>query len=115
MEESCSDPTEVQTSTDEMNHRVTILNHLEEVLLPINKVQANSEIETTSPLEEKLEFVIDDSRSYKPILPWVNGDGTINEMVYKGLVRRVLGIVMQNPGILEEHVVSELNVLNPQV
>ncbi|PWA82944.1 B-block binding subunit of TFIIIC [Artemisia annua] len=114
MEETCTDPAEVQTSTDEVNHRVTILNHPEEVPLPINEVQPNIEIEATSAQEEKLEFVIDDSRSYKPILPWVNGDGTINEMVYKGLVRRVLGIVMQNPGILEEHVVSELNVLNPQ-
>ncbi|GKD62679.1 hypothetical protein Tco_1300188 [Tanacetum coccineum] len=114
MEETCRDPAEVQTSTAEVNHRVTILNHPEEVPLPLNVVQPNFEIETTSRQEEKFEFVIDDSRSYKPILPWVNGDSTINEMVYKGLVRRVLGIVMQNPGILEEHVVSELNVLNPQ-
>ncbi|PNY11246.1 hypothetical protein L195_g007849, partial [Trifolium pratense] len=37
----------------------------------------------------------------KPILPWINGDGTINDIVFKGLRRRVLGKVMQNPGILE--------------
>jgi general transcription factor 3C polypeptide 1 len=36
-----------------------------------------------------------------PILPWINGDGTVNSIVFKGLRRRVLGIVMQNPGILE--------------
>uniref|UniRef100_A0A803NY95 Uncharacterized protein n=1 Tax=Cannabis sativa TaxID=3483 RepID=A0A803NY95_CANSA len=31
----------------------------------------------------------------------VVGDGRINEAVYKGLRRRVIGIAMQNPGILE--------------
>lgn len=36
-----------------------------------------------------------------PILPWINGDGMKNNIVYKGLTRRVLGIVMQNPGMLE--------------
>lgn len=36
-----------------------------------------------------------------PILPWINGDGTINKIIYKGLRRRVLGVVMQNPGMIE--------------
>ncbi|TQD72820.1 hypothetical protein C1H46_041645 [Malus baccata] len=36
-----------------------------------------------------------------PILPWINGDGTINKIIYKGLRRRVLGAVMQNPGMVE--------------
>ncbi|CAI8595722.1 unnamed protein product [Vicia faba] len=49
-----------------------------------------------------------------PILPWVNGDGTINSIVFKGLKRRVLGIVMQNPGILEEDILRQMHVLNPQ-
>ncbi|KAI5440336.1 uncharacterized protein LOC127100750 isoform X2 [Lathyrus oleraceus] len=49
-----------------------------------------------------------------PILPWVNGDGTINSVVFKGLKRRVLGIVMQNPGILEEDILRQMHVLNPQ-
>ncbi|KVH97943.1 hypothetical protein Ccrd_023863 [Cynara cardunculus var. scolymus] len=83
MKETC---TEVHTSTDKM-HRVTILNHLEEVPQP--------------RMDPECELRIGDSPCYKSILPWVNGDGTINENVYKGLVRRVLGIVMQNPGILE--------------
>lgn len=39
--------------------------------------------------------------SNMPILPWINGDGTTNKIVYKGLRRRIIGIVMQNPGILE--------------
>lgn len=36
-----------------------------------------------------------------PIYPWVNADGSINKVVFDGLVRRVLGTVMQNPGIPE--------------
>lgn len=38
---------------------------------------------------------------YKPILPWINGDGRINSTVYEGLSRRVIGYVMQYPGIME--------------
>ncbi|KAI3803697.1 hypothetical protein L1987_31857 [Smallanthus sonchifolius] len=120
MEETSTDLAEVHTSTKEVQHRVTILNHPEEVPQPMSEPQKNSELETSmsprkGPHEEKCEFRMDDScGSYKPILPWVNGDGTINSIVYKGLVRRVLGIVMQNPGILEEHVLRQMNVLSPQ-
>lgn len=103
---------EVHESTNEVQHRVTILNQPEEVPQPMSEAQKNGEIETLmSPRkgthEEKCEFRMDDG-SYKPILPWVNGDGTINKIVYKGLIRRVLGIVMQNPGILEVFVLSYL-------
>ncbi|KAJ0700699.1 putative B-block binding subunit of TFIIIC, tfc3, extended winged-helix domain-containing protein [Helianthus annuus] len=112
----------ISTDVDEVQHRVTILNHLEEVLVPqpMSEVNKSNEIKTVTgsrkgPQDEKCEFRMDDSSgSYKPILPWVNGDGTVNKIVYKGLVRRVLGIVMQNPGILEEHIISQMNVLNPQ-
>ncbi|MFS7889982.1 putative tfc3, extended winged-helix domain-containing protein [Helianthus anomalus] len=113
----------ISTDVDEVQHRVTILNHLEEVLVPqpmMSEVNKSNEIETVmgsrkGPQDEKCEFRMDDSSgSYKPILPWVNGDGTVNKIVYKGLVRRVLGIVMQNPGILEEHIIIQMNVLNPQ-
>ncbi|GJR62031.1 GDP-fucose protein O-fucosyltransferase [Tanacetum coccineum] len=86
IEETCTDPIEVHTRTDQVHHRVTILNYSEEVPQPINKVDANIETEITSPPD-----VNDDSPSYKLILPWINEDGTINEMVYKGLVRRALG------------------------
>ena len=41
------------------------------------------------------------SEVYLSILPWINGDGSTNTIIYKGLTRRVLGTVMQNPGILE--------------
>lgn len=40
-------------------------------------------------------------KSPVPIYPWVNADGSINKVVFDGLVRRVLGTVMQNPGIPE--------------
>ncbi|KAK9071149.1 hypothetical protein SSX86_009717 [Deinandra increscens subsp. villosa] len=121
LEEASTDLTEVHTSSAEVQHRVTILNHLEEVPQPMSEVQKNSETETLmlprkDPHKEICKFRMDDfSGFYKPILPWVNGDGTINKIVYRGLVRRILGIVMQNPGILEEHIVRQMNVLNPQV
>jgi len=49
--------------------------------------------------KETLKFSL--GESCMPILPWINGNGTINNIVYRGLRRRVLGIVMQNPGMLE--------------
>ncbi|XP_057737936.1 uncharacterized protein LOC130955151 [Arachis stenosperma] len=49
-----------------------------------------------------------------PILPWINGDGTINSIVYNGLRRRILGIVMQNPGMLEGDILRQMHALNPQ-
>ncbi|RZC87721.1 hypothetical protein C5167_028172 [Papaver somniferum] len=55
-----------------------------------------------------------DSHSFRPILPWINGGGTTNHIVYEGLIRWVLGIVMQNPGILEYDVIQQMNTLNPQ-
>ncbi|KAD3068691.1 hypothetical protein E3N88_36571 [Mikania micrantha] len=121
MEETSTDLTAVHTRTDEVQHRVTILNHLGEVPKPMSEeAKKNSKIETLmsprkGPYEGKFEFRMDDSAGfYKPILPWINGDGTINKIVYKGLVRRVLGIVMQNPGILEEHILIQMNMSNPQ-
>ncbi|KAF6147296.1 hypothetical protein GIB67_009779 [Kingdonia uniflora] len=55
-----------------------------------------------------------DCLSCRPIVPWINVDGTMNLVVYEGLTRRVLGIVMQNPGILEDHLIHRMTVLNPQ-
>ncbi|KAL4560086.1 hypothetical protein LXL04_032234 [Taraxacum kok-saghyz] len=111
--EICTDVVEIHTSVPDEVHKVTILNHPEEVSQP--EIEVTENVKATSPTAgAKEEFCIDDSPGYKPIVPWVNGDGSINEIVYKGLVRRVLGIVMQNPGILEEHIVSDMNVLNPQ-
>ncbi|XP_072956159.1 uncharacterized protein [Typha angustifolia] len=48
------------------------------------------------------------------ILPWINGDGSMNTVVYKGLTRRILGTVMQNPGMMEEDIIRRMDVLNPQ-
>ncbi|KAK8949841.1 hypothetical protein KSP40_PGU017725 [Platanthera guangdongensis] len=50
----------------------------------------------------------------RPILPWINGDGSTNMNVYRGLTRRILGIIMQNPSILEEDIIAKMDVLNPQ-
>uniref|UniRef100_A0A1D1ZGL8 Transcription factor tau subunit sfc3 n=1 Tax=Anthurium amnicola TaxID=1678845 RepID=A0A1D1ZGL8_9ARAE len=55
-----------------------------------------------------------DTRRCRPILPWINGDGSINRTLYRGLMRRILGTAMQNPGILEEDLISRMDVLNPQ-
>lgn len=44
----------------------------------------------------------------RPIVPWINGDGSANTIVYKALSRRVLGLVMQNPGIIEVITLSYL-------
>ncbi|KAM0834710.1 hypothetical protein ACQ4PT_063418 [Festuca glaucescens] len=51
---------------------------------------------------------------YHPILPWINGDGSVNSTVYEGLTRRIIGYVMQYPGIVEEDVIHQMEVLNPQ-
>ncbi|KQK00450.1 hypothetical protein BRADI_3g49467v3 [Brachypodium distachyon] len=51
---------------------------------------------------------------YHPILPWINGDGSTNSTVYEGLSRRIIGYVMQYPGVVEEDVIRQMDVLNPQ-
>lgn len=88
-------------------HKVTILNLPEERALPLNESSNVNE----SCMASKVGSSEGDKEGeiYKPfsgerlvpILPWINADGTINKMVYNGLLRRVLATVMQNPGILE--------------
>ncbi|CAH9114788.1 unnamed protein product [Cuscuta epithymum] len=105
-------------------HRVTILNLHEEVAEPLNGTETGYHtagvlnLEVTTPTKNNVYTIFDGhsvaSQTCRPILPWVNGDGTINELVYKGLVRRVLGFVMQNPGTLEDDIISHMHVLNPQ-
>uniref|UniRef100_A0A0E0L5X7 Uncharacterized protein n=1 Tax=Oryza punctata TaxID=4537 RepID=A0A0E0L5X7_ORYPU len=51
---------------------------------------------------------------YHPILPWINGDGSMNGTVYEGLSRRIIGYIMQYPGVVEEHLICQMGVLNPQ-
>ncbi|XP_044984732.1 uncharacterized protein LOC123452170 isoform X4 [Hordeum vulgare subsp. vulgare] len=54
------------------------------------------------------------SHIYHPILPWINGDGSMNSTVYESLSRRIIGYVMQYPGISEEDGIRRMDVLNPQ-
>lgn len=87
-------------------HKVTILNLPEEVTEHSNENQTRILLKkTVLPSGEKEDeaSLISSGEICVPILPWINGDGTVNNMVYKGVRRRVLGIVMQNPGILEVH------------
>ncbi|CAA0814592.1 B-block binding subunit of TFIIIC [Striga hermonthica] len=113
---------EINTSADE-EHRVTILNLLEDVSGPSAVLSTTDNItsyqhsDSASPIITRTEdfgFHSVDARLCRPLLPWMNGDGTINEPVYKGLIRRVLGIVMQNPGILEDNIIKHMQGLNPQ-
>ncbi|CAK7356535.1 unnamed protein product [Dovyalis caffra] len=99
-------------------HKVTILN-LPEDFVAMNEAQ--NSIAHESHLQEKLispEQVIEgetfSGEICMPILPWINGDGAINKVVYNGLLRRILGTVMQNPGIMEENIIHHVDVLNPQ-
>ncbi|KAL6271856.1 hypothetical protein ACE6H2_028767 [Prunus campanulata] len=101
-------------------HKVTILSSPEEV------AERSYEKQTCSVPEGCMEVVSarghGDNESSKftcgklcvPILPWINGDGTINKIIYKGLRQRLLGTVMQNPGILEDEIMGKMDVLNAQ-
>ncbi|KAG8079854.1 hypothetical protein GUJ93_ZPchr0007g3027 [Zizania palustris] len=51
---------------------------------------------------------------HHPILPWINGDGSMNGTVYEGLSHRIIGYVMHYPGVVEEDVICRMDVLNPQ-
>ncbi|KAL3632952.1 hypothetical protein CASFOL_025936 [Castilleja foliolosa] len=113
---------EINMNADEV-HRVTILNLPEDVSDPstyiptMDKNMDHQNSDLVSPkinITENLGLLSVDSQLCSPLLPWMNGDGTVNELVYKGLVRRVLGIVMQNPGILEDDIINQMDNINPQ-
>ncbi|MED6172276.1 hypothetical protein PIB30_048638 [Stylosanthes scabra] len=101
-------------------HKVTILN------LPLGDENSKSKAcdRNKSCVDDRLvgssvDHVKDTQKSPSgencvPILPWINGDGTINSIVYDGLRRRVLGIVMQSPGMLEGDILRQMHALNPQ-
>ncbi|KAI9162251.1 hypothetical protein LWI28_025385 [Acer negundo] len=103
-------------------HQVTILNLPEEVAKLLNEPSTSNVHKDSTKggvalpggnnKDESYKFSSSDL--YMPILPWINGDGTINNIVYNGLLRRLLGIVMQNPGILEDDIIHQMDVLNPQ-
>ena len=88
-------------------HKVTILNLPEEHALPLNETSNVNEscmvgkVGSSEGDNEGEIYKPSSGERLVPILPWINADGTINRMVYNGLIRRVLATVMQNPGILE--------------
>ncbi|CAJ1966952.1 unnamed protein product [Sphenostylis stenocarpa] len=101
-------------------HRVTILNlphedvNLENQACGWNESCKKDTLDLSRVDHEKETLKFSSGESCVPILPWINGDGTINTIVYRGLRRRVLGIVMQNPGMLEDDILHHMHVLNPQ-
>ncbi|CAL5057010.1 unnamed protein product [Urochloa decumbens] len=87
-------------------HTVTIIN-----------VQSNMESSLSTSREDNMEsscYHHCEGHIYQPILPWINGDGSTNSIVYEGLSRRVIGYVMHYPGVMEEDLIHRMDVLNPQ-
>ncbi|TKY51464.1 B-block binding subunit of TFIIIC [Spatholobus suberectus] len=101
-------------------HKVTILNLPHRDVDPENQACDRNEgckqdrLGLSGVDHEKETLKFSSGELCVPILPWINGDGTINNIVYRGLRRHVLGIVMQNPGILEDDILRHMHVLNPQ-
>lgn len=103
---------EISNAADQM-HRVTILNLPEQTDFPStsdaetsfvhgSSVLGNAAVQAPTGSSEVETYRVSSSNAFcMPIVPWINGDGTINKVVYRGLIRRVLGIIMLNPGILE--------------
>ncbi|KAJ0974336.1 hypothetical protein J5N97_016301 [Dioscorea zingiberensis] len=77
-------------------------------------VQVEIDFVKENVVENNESIAPGDSCLSQPILPWINGDGSVNTIVYKALSRRVLGHIMQNPGITEDDIISRMDVLNPQ-
>lgn len=97
-------------------HKVTILTSPKEVVEhPSENLTSGIEGTVISPRGD-----VDESSKHSsgnlcvPVLPWINGDETINKTISEGLRRCVFGIVMQNPGILEGEILGKMDVLNPQ-
>uniref|UniRef100_A0A0E0CNS9 B-block binding subunit of TFIIIC domain-containing protein n=1 Tax=Oryza meridionalis TaxID=40149 RepID=A0A0E0CNS9_9ORYZ len=99
-------------------HTVTVLN--------VQSKSSSPQIRGQSPVGQKRSFTpAQDNRAsdcchacekhiYHPILPWINGDGSMNNTVYEGLSRRIIGYTMQYPGVVEEDIIHRMDVLNPQ-
>jgi general transcription factor 3C polypeptide 1 len=89
-------------------HTVTVLN--------VQSKSSSPQIRYQSPVGQKRSFTpAQDNRGsdcchacerhiYHPILPWINGDGSMNNTVYEGLSRRIIGYTMQYPGVVEVRV-----------
>ncbi|KDO65044.1 hypothetical protein CISIN_1g000364mg [Citrus sinensis] len=102
-------------------HKVTILNLPEDVSEPLDETQT-ADLHEVSVQDDAFPKRNDEGESYthssaevcKPILPWINGDGTVNSSVYNGLRRRVFGTVVQYPGISEDEIIRQTDIINPQ-
>ncbi|CAO2195466.1 unnamed protein product [Urochloa humidicola] len=95
-------------------HTVTVLNvHGKHISDLRSQCPGDDERSSTSDWGSGCYHVCD-SHIYHPILPWINGDGSMNNTVYEGLSRRIIGHVMQYPGIVEEDIIHRMYVLNPQ-
>ncbi|XP_050381184.1 uncharacterized protein LOC126798301 isoform X2 [Argentina anserina] len=105
-------PSEREINSD--IHKLTILNFPEDVDVPSYVKQTESYRERKGGDAGDESSRSSNDRLCMPIFPWINGDGSTNKIVYKGLRRRVLGIVMQNPAILEDEIIRRMDVLNPQ-
>ncbi|OAP16041.1 hypothetical protein AXX17_AT1G52580 [Arabidopsis thaliana] len=97
-------------------HKVTILNIPE--MAETSGLQEGSTKAPSVTFGTSIEGETKESTSVKSqpmaIFPWINANGSVNKVVFDGLVRRVLGTVMQNPGIPEEEIINQMDVLNPQ-
>ncbi|VVA91652.1 unnamed protein product [Arabis nemorensis] len=106
---------EAEHVTGNSVHKVTILN-FPEVAQTSDLHEASIEAPSVT-LGTGIEGETKESTSEKspvPIFPWMNADGSLNKVVFDGLLRRVLGTVMQNPGITEDEIINLMDVLNPQ-
>lgn len=95
-------------------HKLTLIDLPQEPCIPQVEKQLNDETSQVDDISMKKNkfgnkrlFVSGAHTVYTSILPWINGDGSTNNIIYKGLTRRVLGTVMQNPGILEVRITSQ--------
>ncbi len=47
--------------------------------------------------------------------PWVDHKGAVNDVLWRSLLQRLLGVVMRRPGISEELLLASMHVMPPQV
>ncbi|CAE5962590.1 unnamed protein product [Arabidopsis arenosa] len=97
-------------------HKVTILNIPETAKTSdLHEASIKSPSVTFGPgIESETKESTSEKSLPMAIFPWINADGSVNRVVFDGLVRRVLGTVMQNPGIPEDEIINQMDVLNPQ-
>lgn len=83
-------------------HTVTVINVQSKLSSP-HIYSKNSEENPSTPREDDDSSCYHDCEGhiYRPILPWINGDGSTNSTVYEGLSRRIIGYVMHYPGLME--------------